>query len=122
MKYMLLMWGDGSGSDGAPSEPEPDTAADEAGEACWMPWAREMQERGVVLHGGAALESADSATVRVSGSEVLVADGPFAETKEQIGGYDVIECASLDEAIHAASRHPVALAGGIVEVRPVVAI
>jgi hypothetical protein len=120
VKYMLLMWGEGSDSDGAP-ETEPDTAADEPGEACWMPWAREMQERGVVLHDGAALAS-DSATVRVSGSEVLVTDGPFAETKEQIGGYDVIECASLDEAIHAASRHPVALAGGIVEVRSVVAI
>ncbi len=52
---------------------------------------------------------------------MLVADGPFAETKEQILGYDVIECADLDEAIYAASRHPVALNGGVVEVRPVLA-
>ena len=60
-------------------------------------------------------------TVRNNGTEVLVADGPFAETKEQILGYDVIECADLDEAIYAASRHPVALSGGVVEVRPVLA-
>ena len=60
-------------------------------------------------------------TVRTDGHEVLVADGPFAETKEVILGYDVIECADLDEAIFAASRHPVARNGGVVEVRPVLA-
>ena len=50
-----------------------------------------------------------------------MADGPFAETKEVILGYDVIECADLDEAIFAASRHPVAQNGGVVEVRPLLA-
>jgi hypothetical protein len=49
--------------------------------------------------------------------EVLIADGPFAETKEQIGGYDVIECANLDEAIAVAAEHPTARIGTI-EVRP----
>jgi hypothetical protein len=48
---------------------------------------------------------------------VLVSDGPFAETKEQIAGFDVLECADLDEAIEVASRHPVARIG-TVEVRP----
>ncbi len=48
---------------------------------------------------------------------MLVADGPFAETKEQIGGYDVIDCADLDEAIEVASKHPTA-AIGTIEVRP----
>jgi len=48
---------------------------------------------------------------------VLVADGPFAETKEQIAGFDIIECDDLDEAIDVASRHPVARFGSI-EVRP----
>jgi hypothetical protein len=52
---------------------------------------------------------------------VLLSDGPFAETKEQIAGYDVIECADLDEAIYVASRHPVAQHGGVVEVRPILA-
>jgi len=47
----------------------------------------------------------------------MTADGPFAETKEQIAGYDIIDCADLDEAIEVASRHPVA-AFGKIEVRP----
>jgi hypothetical protein len=46
-------------------------------------------------------------------------DGPVAKTKEQILGYDVIECADPDEAIYAASRHPATLKGGVVEVRPI---
>jgi hypothetical protein len=58
---------------------------------------------------------------RLVTSPRLLSDGPFAETKEQIVGYNVIEAADLDEAIVAASRHPVALAGGLVEVRPILA-
>jgi hypothetical protein len=50
--------------------------------------------------------------------EVLLSDGPFAETKEQMAGYDLIECADLDEAIEVASKHPMAKLGSI-EVRPV---
>ena len=57
----------------------------------------------------------DATTVSQSGR--LVTDGPFAETKEQIAGYDVIDCADLDEAIEIASKHPVATFGTI-EVRP----
>ncbi len=119
MKYMLLMCGEEAPEDSAsrtiaavaPGEPE---------EPCWMPWAREMAARGVALLDGSQLQSSRAATsVRASGTEVLVADGPFAETKEQIVGYNVIECADLDEAIYAASRHPVAQHGGVVEVRPI---
>jgi hypothetical protein len=55
--------------------------------------------------------------VRIRGDEVLVSDGPFAETKEQIGGFDVLECASLDEALEVAAKHPVARFGAI-DVRP----
>ena len=57
-------------------------------------------------------------TVRVRGDEVLLSDGPFAETKEQVGGYDLIECENLDEAVEVASKHPVARFGTI-EVRPI---
>ena len=49
--------------------------------------------------------------------EVLISDGPFAETKEQIAGFDVLECASLDEAIEVAVKHPVARFGSL-DVRP----
>jgi len=54
---------------------------------------------------------------RVRDGELLISDGPFAETKEQMGGFDIIECASLDEAVEIAARHPAA-ASGAIEVRP----
>jgi hypothetical protein len=53
----------------------------------------------------------------VRGGELIVTDGPYAETKEQVAGFDVLECADLDEAIEVASRHPMARLG-LVEVRP----
>jgi hypothetical protein len=59
----------------------------------------------------------DATTVRVRDAEVLLSDGPFAESKEQIAGFDIIECADLDEAIEVAAKHPVAAFGSI-EVRP----
>jgi hypothetical protein len=57
-----------------------------------------------------------AATVRVRDGEVLVSDGPFAGPKEQAGGFDIIECASLDEPVEIAARHPAA-ASGTIEVR-----
>jgi hypothetical protein len=99
-----------------------DPEGHEEDEPCWAPWARELQARGVLLVEGSQLQPVSTATtVRNAGDEVLVSDGPFAETKEQILGYDVIECADLDEAIYAASRHPATLKGGVVEVRPILA-
>jgi hypothetical protein len=116
MRYMLLM----AGNEADEREPAPASAPGEPEEPCWMPWTREMQARGVLLLEGSQLQPIRTATtVRNNGTEVLVADGPFAETKEQILGYNMIECADLDEAIYAASRHPVALNGGAVEVRPI---
>jgi hypothetical protein len=60
----------------------------------------------------------DATSVSVRDEQLLVSDGPFAETKEQIGGFDIIECRDLDEAIEIASKHPIARYGTI-EVRPV---
>ena len=79
-------------------------------------WVAEMDGRGVRLE-GRALDKDDATTVRVRGGETLISDGPFAETKEAIVGYDVLECANLDEAVEVASKHPVA-AFGMIEVRP----
>ena len=123
MRYMLLMCGEVEAPEpGVVPEPRPAPAATDADEPCWMPWAREMDARGVILHDGAQLQPVTTTTsVRTNGDEILVADGPFAETKEVILGYDVIECADLDEAIFAASRHPVVRNGGVVEVRPILA-
>ena len=70
---------------------------------------------------GAQLQPADTATtVRVQDGSVLTTDGPFAETKEELGGYYVIDAADLDAAIEVAGRIPAARFGGAVEVRPVV--
>ena len=80
-------------------------------------WVTEMDGRGVRVTGEALRSVSDATTVSVRGGEVLIADGPFAETKEQIAGYDIIDCADLDEAIEVASKHPVARFGKL-EVRP----
>jgi hypothetical protein len=56
-------------------------------------------------------------TVRVRGGEVQLSEGPFAETKEQIGGFDLLECTDFDEAIEVAAKHPAARFGWV-EVRP----
>ncbi|WP_371785177.1 YciI family protein [Streptosporangium subroseum] len=70
---------------------------------------------------GAQLQSAETATsVRVAGGRTLMTDGPFADTKEVLGGFCLIEAANLDEAIELAARIPAARFGGVVEVRPVV--
>jgi hypothetical protein len=79
-------------------------------------WVREMDGRGVRLQGDRLGLSTEATTVRVRNDELLIADGPFAETKEQIGGFDLLECADLDEAIEVASKHPVAKVG-FIEVR-----
>jgi hypothetical protein len=80
-------------------------------------WVEEMDRRGVRLEGNQLRPVSDATTVQMRGGEVLIADGPFAETKEQIAGYDMLECADLDEAIEVAAKHPVARFGTI-EVRP----
>jgi hypothetical protein len=68
------------------------------------------------------LQPAETATcVRVAGGRTLMTDGPFADTKEVLGGVCLFEAANLDEAIELATRIPVTRFGGVVEVRPVVA-
>jgi hypothetical protein len=73
------------------------------------------------LHSAPLEPTSDSTTVRVRSGETLVTDGPFAETKEQLGGFYLIEAETLDEAIEIASRVPGAKYGSI-EVRPVIAV
>ena len=80
-------------------------------------WVSEMESRGVKQYGGHLRPASDATTVRVRGGEVLVSDGPFAETKEQIAGFDVLECAGLDAAVEVAARHPTARIGTF-ELRP----
>ena len=110
MKYLLMICRDES------VELSPDEQADE--DSSTQVWVEEMDGRGVRRFGQGLRPVSDATTVRVRDGDVLVADGPFAETKEQIAGFDVIECADLDEAIEVASKHPVARIYGTIEVRP----
>jgi hypothetical protein len=111
MKYMLIHCIDES-RERDPARPRvPEAPSIES-------WLDEMEGRGVLLHGDRLRYVSDATTVRVRSQELLVSDGPFAETKEQIAGYDVIDCADLDEALEVASKHPTAWYGTI-EVRPI---
>lgn len=86
-------------------------------EAATESWVAEMDGRGVRREGAPLRPVREAAVVRVRDGEVLVSDGPFAETKEQIGGFDILDCTDLDQAIEVAAKHPVARIGTI-EVRP----
>jgi hypothetical protein len=79
-------------------------------------WVTEMDGRGVRLE-GRPLSPDEATTVRVRNGEVLISDGPFAETKELMVGYDMLDCADLDEAIEVAAKHPLARRGAM-ELRP----
>ena len=108
MRYMLMICHDES-----TVEKAEELRSDPEGFA----WFEEMGSRGLLRDGARLRPSGDATTVRVRDEEVLLSDGPFAETREQMGGYNLIECSDLDEAIEVASRHPVARYGSI-EVRP----
>ena len=109
MKYLLMI----CVNESVELTPEEQAASERGAHA----WVAEMDARGVRQLGDRLRPVRDATTVRVREREVLIADGPFAETKEQIAGFDVLECADLDEAIEVASKHPVA-GYGVIEVRP----
>ncbi|MEV6194897.1 YciI family protein [Streptomyces sp. NPDC051920] len=110
MKYALFICTPVDGE-----ELDPDDIADDPR---FAPYIQEVRERGIVTGGARLRPAADATTVRVRGDEVLLTDGPFVESKEYVAGIDIVEVADLDEAIALASRHPAALGGGSVEVRP----
>ena len=81
-------------------------------------WLADLQERGVLEAHEGLHPSRTATTVRVRGDEVLLTDGPFVESKEQVGGFALVDCRDLDEAIAIAAGHPAAAFGGV-EIRPV---
>jgi hypothetical protein len=112
MKYLLLICWDGEKMN-AQSEPSPDkTSEDES-----FPWLDDLQARGAWVTGDQLAPPRRARSVRVREGKTVVTDGPFAETKEAVGGFDVIECGSLEEAVEIAAGHPAAQLGTI-EVRP----
>jgi hypothetical protein len=114
MKYLLLVCWDTERMNGQ-TEPEPGTAPPDDEEG--FPWVDELQARGIWLTGDQLAPPRRARSVRVRGGKKLVTDGPFAETKEAVGGFDLLECGSLEEAVAIAASHPLAEVGTI-EVRP----
>ena len=109
MKYVLLICDDETDS---PSMEE--LEADPRN----VEFAKEIERLSPENVGARLRPVADATSVRVRNGETLVSDGPFAETKDFVGGVVFIDCANLDEAIAIASRHPWAYKG-VVEIRPV---
>ena len=111
MKYMLtLISEEGGWDDVTPEQMQAEMSR-------WEAFGKELEQAGAFIAGEGLQESATATTVRLEGDERLVTDGPFAETKEQVGGFYLLECENLDEAIAWAKKVPVS--GGGIEVRPV---
>ena len=112
MRYMLLIYGDESGW-GNLSESDQQTEM-----AKWYAYTEAMRAAGVSDQGEALQPTATATSVRSKNGDPLVTDGPFAETKEQLGGYYLLDVADLDEAIKWANKCPAAPVGTI-ELRPI---
>ena len=111
MHYLLLIYGD-------PAEAPPEAQSEEHMQR-WFTYTQELEQAGV-MKGGNALDYPQTATtVRIRNGETLLTDGPFAETKEILGGYYLIDVEDLDAALGWAAKMP-NIEYGSVEVRPVI--
>jgi hypothetical protein len=112
MRYMFSLFGEEGGwQDTSPEDMKAEMDR-------WEAFGREAVEAGVMVGGDALQESDTATTLRIQQqAEPIVSDGPFAETKEQLGGYYVLDCKDLDEALTWARKIP--LSSGAIEVRPV---
>jgi hypothetical protein len=111
MKYLMLVCWDAETMD-ALTEPDPNETPDES-----FPWLDDLRARGIWVTGDQLAPPRRARSVRVRDGKTMVTDGPFAESKEAVGGFDILECGSLEEAVEIAAGHPVAQMGTI-EVRP----
>ena len=111
MKYMLLMYANESA---VPETPEDQEAVSQR---VWFALMKEMKDAEVLLSNTGLSPIANATTVRVREGETLITDGPFAETHEQLGGFFLLECKDLDEALRWAEKIPHAKYGSV-EIRP----
>ena len=111
MKYLLLMYA--HESDNPIHTPEEYQVAAQA----WQAFGVEAAAAGVVEANNGLASVTDATTVRVRNNKTVIADGPFAETHEQLGGYYLLNCKDLDEAISWAAKIPTAKYG-LIEIRP----
>ena len=112
MKFLMLVCWDAKKMD-AQSEPDATKAPSEKS----FPWLDDLQAKGSWITGDQLAPPRRARSVRVRNGKAIVTDGPFIESKEAVGGFDLIECGSLEEAVEIAAGHPVAQTGTI-EVRP----
>lgn len=112
MRYLLLIYT--SETEDANRTP----AEQEANMGAYNAFTNEIREKGLMLGGEALHPTTEATTVRVRSGKTTTTDGPFAETKEQLGGFYMLECENLDQAIEYAAKIPGA-ADGSIEIRPV---
>lgn len=111
MKYLLLMYADESiGSKFSKEELQ-------AAAKTWAEFRKEVAASGALISSNGVAPGTSATTVRVRNDKTLITDGPFAETHEQLGGYLLVDCQDLDEAIGWAEKIPTARYGSI-EIRP----
>jgi len=115
MRYALLIYA--NEQDWASQTEEQSQAVNQE----YMAFTKDIIDRGLMKGGEALQSTATATTVRVRDGETLTTDGPFAETKEQLGGFYVVEAKDLDEAIEIAARIP-DVRGGSIEVRPIMEV
>jgi hypothetical protein len=112
MQFMVLIYGKESEWD-AMNEAENKAVMEE-----YIAFTQETRDKGVFVAGDELKPTSTATTVRIRDGKTMVTDGPFAETHEQLGGYYLLECKDLDEAIAYAAKIP-AVRSGSIEVRPV---
>ena len=113
MRYLLLIYDNEQVMEGrTPEEMEPIMGE-------WVSYSDTRQKSGNMLGGDALQPTQTATTVRIAQSKTIISDGPFAETKEQLGGYYMIDAENLDEAVEWASKMTHLPGGGAVEVRPI---
>jgi hypothetical protein len=112
MKYMFLIYGNEAAEARIP-EPQMNAIMQE-----YFAFSKESREHETFIDGDAIRPTSEAVTVRVRGGKTLTTDGPFAETHEQLGGFFILDCKDLDEALRYAARIPGARMGSI-EVRPI---
>ena len=113
MRYLLLIYNNERAIEGIPQE----QMAAELDK--WYGYTDALQKSGAWLGGEALQPTSTATTVRVEREKTLTIDGPFAETKEQLGGFYMIEASDLDVAVEWAAKMPHMTQGGTVEVRPI---
>ena len=113
MRYMMLIY---------TTEKENGLTREQAEELKAAHWAvmQETKQKGILLGAEPLGRTSTATTVRLQGGKALITDGPFAETKEQLAGYYILDCENLDEAIEWAAKIPTACKGGegCIEIRP----